>query len=271
VAFQVRDGHLSLSDEETGACLELIAVNGDGLWRADRTVVRRLSGSASGGTFVIEADLERSGPRPVFEAQAQLRQVKMTRGLELVAYLAPVLAGTGGELEGRMDLDLYLRGEGSTRQELTQSLVGRGSLVLDPVNVQASPLWSELSRALELPGGLKVGTFRSDFGIAKGRILSDDMRIEAGGLPMVLSGSTDFAGRMDYRLRSDAVMRSIASSIPDLPLGLDDVVDLRIRGTPGRLSASLEGLPLRGEHGEPLSDRQKVRELGRRLLDRMVR
>jgi AsmA protein len=271
VAFLVRDGHVTLLDEETGSRLELIAVKGDGVWQRHRTVLRHLSGSVSGGTFVIEGDLERSGPRPEFEVQAALRQVVVTRGMELLAYLAPVLSGTGGELEGRLDLDLYLRGQGGGRRELAESLVGSGSMQLDPVNVQASPLWRELAQAIHVPDDQKIGTFRSDFGIAKGRILSDDMRIEAGGLPMVMSGSTDFSGRLDYRLRSDALVRSIASSLRDLPLGLDDVLDLRIRGTPGRLSVTLEGLPLRGEHGEPLSDRQKAQELGRRLLDRMMR
>jgi hypothetical protein len=112
---------------------------------------------------------------------------------------------------------------------------------------------------------------RSDFGIAKGRIISNEMVVDTGGIPFVLSGCTDFEGRMDYRVRSQALREALAPYLAELPIAIEDVVELRVKGTQGQLSATIEGIPLRDAQGKPLSDRERIRELGRLLRDRVLR
>src|SRR5208282_5243797 len=53
------------------------------------------------------------------------------KGMSVLRYLVPVLAGAAGEIQGRMAMDVYLRGRGESRDVLCKSLVGNGGLDLD--------------------------------------------------------------------------------------------------------------------------------------------
>lgn len=271
VQFRVSEVQVSLLDEPTGTRLEFAGLTGHGVWRGHRATIEHLAGRLNGGTFELEAELERGTFGPMFEVQTFARQVAVGRGMDLLGFVVPVLPEATQEVQGRMDLNLYLRGQGNTRAELTDSLVGQGSIRLDPIELRESPLVAELTRVLKLPDRIHVGSVHGDFGIAKGRILSNQMTLDAGGTPIVLSGSTDFHGRVDYRVRSEAVQSALGPLLAELPLTLDDVVELRLRGTPGRLSASIDGLPLRNASGQTFSDREQIRELGRRLRERVFR
>jgi hypothetical protein len=192
-------------------------------------------------------------------------------GMNLLGYLVPVIEPAARDLEGRMDLDLYLRGHGHDRPALIDSLVGQGTIRLDPLRLRRSSLLGELSQALPVPGDLRIGAVHGEFGIAKGRVLTDGMTLEAGATPIVLSGCTSFDGQIDYRVRCDAIREKLSPLLAELPVELDDVAELRIQGTPGKLRTTVGGLALRDASGRRVSDREAVREIGRRLRDRLFR
>jgi len=57
-----------------------------------------------------------------------------------LAYLVPVLAGAPASVDGKLALDLYLRGEGASRAALRRSVVGQGKVTLDRSELDGSRL-----------------------------------------------------------------------------------------------------------------------------------
>ena len=127
-----------------------------------------------------------------------------------------------------------------------------------------------------MPRDARVGTVRGGFTISRGRVATKDLTLVVAGLPLVLEGATEFDGRLDYRLRTESlagvIPAEIREALDDLPLTVRDVLEVRIRGTADDLDVSLEGLPpMVDENGHPLSDRERVRAIARRLRDRLFR
>lgn len=271
VAFELRDLKATVVDEPTGTRLSFTEVAGRGMWRPDHATLQNMQGELNGGQFELEAEMERAAMGPTFEVQLKARGVAIGGGMNLLSYVVPILSKSRGDLQGKMDLNLYLRGEGDSLAALRESVVGQGAIVLDPIELRDSTLVTELSQVLKMPDRVRIGTVRSDFGVVKGRIISNEMVVDAGGVPFVLSGCTDFQGNIDYRVRSQAVNDALAPYLSSLPIGINDVVELRIKGTRDQMSATVEGIPLRDEMGRPLSDKERIREIGRVLRDRLLR
>jgi AsmA protein len=273
VGFRLAEARVVIIDEPTGTRLELADLGGQGTWRPDRTTLRELRGRLNGGPFLLEGEFERGPGCPMFEGELHARKVAIGQGMGLLGYIAPVLAGTSTGLEGRLDLNLYLRGQGDTPGELERSVIGRGAVRIDPVTLDESPILAELGRVLALPRGVRVGSVGGDFEVARGRVATRDLTVEVGGLPIVLDGWTDYGGRVDYRIRSEgvaeAVARELRSLFEDLPVRVDDVLDLRLRGEPGRYELTLGGLPINRDW--PSDEKARLREAARLLRDRLLR
>lgn len=276
VIFRLTQGRILVRDEPTGVRLDLTDLAGDGTWRSDRATLHELRGRLNGGPFLLEGELERGPGSPMFEGELRARKVALERGTNILRFITPVLSGAAPGLEGRLDLNLYLRGQGDTRAELERSLAGKGAIQVDPITLEHSQFLSELSRVLTLPEGTRVGSVGGEFELAHGRIGTHDMTVEVGGLPIVLDGWTDYEGRVDYRVRSEgvaqAVSRELRNLLADLPVRVDDVLDIRLLGEPGSYQLTLDGLPIDFDRqGRPWDDKTRLREAARRLRDRLIR
>lgn len=275
VALRLTDARVELIDEPTGTRLGFTDLEGRGTWRRHRTILHELRGRCNGGPVLLEAELERGSGSPMFEGELHARHVRVGEGMTALHYVAPVLSGASVGLDGQLDLNLYLRGQGSTADELARSLTGRGAIRIDPIALDHSHVLAELGRVLTLPDGARVGSFGGTFDVARRRVTSKDLTLELAGLPIVLDGATSFDGAVDYRIRSeglaDSFSRELRSVLEDLPVRVDDVLDLRLRGTAGHYELTLDGLPVAGRDGRPLSDKERLREAARRLRDRLIR
>lgn len=278
IAFKFSDSRITVLDEPTRTTLELTALEGTGTWRRHQTTLNRVTGKLNGGDFELDADLVRGAHGPMFESELKARQVQISRSSSLVGYLAPVLARptTEAGLDGTMDLNLYLRAQGDTADELRRTVVGRGAIRVDAVTVaDGSPL-AELTRALNLPENTRVGTVRGEFQIGQGQIASHPLVLEIGNVPLVLDGATDFRGVYDYRLRSEALAGLISKDlrllIPELPMTVEDFLDVRIQGGEGPLRLNVNGIPIGTDAaGRPLSSRERLKDVSRRIRDRLLR
>jgi AsmA protein len=272
--FRFADARITLIDEPTDTRLELTEVEGRGIREGHRTTITELRGTLNGGRVELAAQLDRSGPVPAFEGDFRALGVGLDRGMGLLAYLAPVLDGSAAVLQGRLNLNVTARGAGTGRDDLRRSLVGQGSIALDPVQLDGSPLVAELADVLDVPPRGRVGAVRSDFVIRGGRVVTDSLTIDLARFPIVLSGWTDFNGRLDYRLATDRLVDRLPDQardlLADLQLDPTDLTSLRVCGTVDRLSVTRDGRPLRETLGTS-GERQKLRELSRRLKDRILR
>ena len=107
------------------------------------------------------------------------------------------------------------------------------------------------------------------------------MTLNLAKVPIVLSGWTDFDGKLDYRLKTDSLTEKLPSKatnlLSELEINLNDLTSLKVRGTVDALVVTLDGVPLNENKagGQPagtkLDDRQRYKEIGRWLRDKILR
>jgi AsmA protein len=201
--------------------------------------------------------------------------------MRLLRYAVPVLAGSTLYMKGHLDTDLYLHGKGRTWESLSRTLAGQGRVALNPVDLDGSAIVAELSKIAELKQQRGVASIKTDFLINNRRITTDHFVLDVGRVPMVLSGWTDFDGRLDYRINlnglNDRLPDKARRFLSDLNVDLQTLKVLTLQGTVNKMSVKLNGVSLDRdilrEAGIKVNkqDREKLRVLGKRLLDEIVR
>jgi AsmA protein len=281
--LRIRDASVTVIDTPTATRLEFRDVAGRATSEERSATIQELRGTVNGGTFEVVAQLDRSTLAPWFEGHLRAQRIGLDQGMNALGYLAPVLSGPSGTPGGTLDINLYLRGKGATRAALRETVVGNGSISLDPIQLDDSRFLAELAAVVELPPQRRVGSVKSDFVVKQGRIASDNLTISLTKLPIVLSGWTDFNGQVNYRIRGESVIERLPAKardlLADLSIDASDLSAVKIEGAIDAPDLTVDGASLnltplgnRGDAPGALGDdRQRLRELGRRLRDRILR
>ena len=261
--------------------LQLQNVEGDGALEGKRVVVQDLRGTLNGGSFQFSGQLDRTELEPTLEARLRAEKVVLDEGMRLLRYAVPVLAGKSLDLKGHLDTDLYLQGKGKSWESLSRTLAGHGKIALNPVDLDGSVIVAELSKISELRSQGGIASVRTDFAIANRRITTDHFVLDVGRVPLALSGWTDFDGRLDYRINltglNDRLPDKARRFLSELNVDLQNMRVLTLQGTVNKMDVQLNGVSLDRdllrEAGIKIKkdDREKLRVLGRKLLDDLVR
>ncbi|HEV3120836.1 MAG TPA: AsmA-like C-terminal region-containing protein, partial [Isosphaeraceae bacterium] len=268
VEFLVHDARIHVMDEPSATMLEFEQVECQGSWEPSRTAIEALQGKLHGGDIQLAAQLVRSVGTLLYEGQVRCQGVPLERGMGALGYLIPVIAGTQPSVDGKFNLDLYVRAQGSTPAELRDSLEGRGVLALDHISVAGSRVIGELVASLNLPPRAAIGSLKSQFTIGMGRVSSDPLTLQLGQIPVVMAGWTDFTGHVDYRVSQDALSSRLPQEarkvLAELPIDLDQLVSIRLEGTLDDLAVTLDTTPERPGNPNtdgPSAERMRLREL----------
>jgi uncharacterized protein involved in outer membrane biogenesis len=276
---KVRGTRILLLDEPTQTRLQFEEVEGDGVWKGEGVLLSTLNGKLNDGPFQFTAHLARQGGEPSFEGQIRAKDVALDQGMSVLRYVVPVLAGATGRMQGRLGMDVYLRGRGKSRETLGRSLVGHGNVSLDPVELDGSPLMAEIGRVANLPAQGKVGSIRSDFVVKDGRVNSDRLTITAGRVPLVAGGWTNFDGQIDYLIKlegvSDRMSEKARKFINGLDLDFESLTSVRLSGSVDRVNIKLNaaGGDVRSTLDQiiPREDQDRLKVLGRKLREKVLR
>lgn len=270
IAFRLDGGKVTYIDPEDETILTVDALNCWGTWWPAVVELDALTGALNGGRLALAGEVER-GPAPAFAAQFRARGVHLGSQMGLLRYLVPFLAGVDRQLEGRLDLDLELKGHGPSRDDLRDSLVGRGSLRVDPIRLDGSSLLVDLARVLPVTGYGRVGSLHTDFTVQHRKVLSRELTVKAGGTPIVLKGGAGFNGWVDYRVDCSSFAGQFGPEgfavLAELGLRPDDLLDLRVRGTIARPRVLAGGLAIGSGTGDTVS----FEELARRIRGQFFR
>jgi hypothetical protein len=280
-AFVVQNGTVNLIDDPSQTRLEFAKVESRGSWSRQRAVIESFHSQLSGGQLDLVAELNRSAELPMFEGQLRADGVALDGGMGALGYLIPVLSQTPPGVDGKLALNLYLRAEGATRDEIGRSLAGQGTVGLEPIRLDGSKIAAALGSIVDLPPSAwaQGGSVHSQFTIGKRRVTTTQLTLNVGEVPFLLAGWTDFDGNLDYRISSEGLTKKLPSEVrsflADLPVKLDDVVSLHLRGKLNDLDVTVEGPP-RGTASKDTperraEDRKKLRDLGRRLRDELLK
>lgn len=275
IRLHVKNARVDLIDEPTGTRLEFSGVEGRATCDGTTTRVSELWGRLNGGTFASAFTIDRTGRSPSFEGQFKAQNVALADGMKALAYAAPVFAGTGSKPDGRLSLNLVASGKAITRDELRKTFRGYGDIVLDPIRLDGCDLVSEIGRVIDIPREGRIGAVRSHFRVADGKVTTDDLTLDVAKIPIVLSGSTDFDGVLSYRLKVEGLNNRLPARAKDmlgeLGVRVEDVADARVSGNVEAVTLTVNGVALSPSDDGTPGDRHKLREIGRRLIDRIQR
>ena len=267
----VRRGRVSVIDDPNATRFDCEEIQGRGTWDGRRAMIHELHGALNGGRLDLAAQLDRGPEGPAFEGQVRTDGIALDVEMGALNYLIPVLGESSESSVGaRLDLDLYVRGQGATAAEVRRTLVGRGTLTLDPIRLDGSEVLADLAGLLHQDADDAVGSVRSQFVVGQGRVVTDTLVLEVARIPLLFSGWTDFQGRLDYRVKQDGLAGRVADQardlLADLQVDVDELLAVRVHGTVDHLVVTVDGVPL---DGSPADDRTRLRQIGHRLRDRI--
>ena len=270
IAFRLVGGRLIFVDAEVATTIAIEDLTASGTWLASTLEVDDLRGTLNGGHFAMAMEVER-GATPAFSGQMEARGVHLGQELGLLTYLVPYLAGVSERMEGRLDLDLELKGQGATGEAIRDSLSGRGMIRIDPIRLEGSSLLVDLARVLPVTQYGRVGTFRSDFQIGDRRVVSQKLQLNLGGTPIILTGASAFDGRIQYQLDTGPLAGKLGPEavalLGEAGLKPEDLLNLRVSGTADRPVMQMGGLTFDARD----EGRSRLEELARRLKQRLLR
>lgn len=275
----VKRGRLRLIDEPTRTDVLLENVEGEGTWEEGRTITGTMNGDVNQGAFQFSGSMIRIPGRPSFEGRLWADGVILDDGMSFLRYLVPVLAGATPKVQGDVTMEMYLRGDGETRELLRQTLIGHGRILIDPIQLDGTELLSEVEKSITLPKRGRVGSLKTDIAVKDGRITTKKLALNVAKAPLVITGWTDFDGNLDYRLGLDGIAEKVPAKARQLLAELDlDVAalgSLQLHGTVDDLQVSVLGrTPGAGSTLDRIisdPDKQRLELIGRKLFDRARR
>jgi len=281
LTVRVQNSEIEVIDEPTGSRIVLEDVGGEATRDQLRSITGVFGGTVNQGPFQLSATLNRIPGRPSFEGQLQADRVVLDDGMAILRYLVPVLAGATPRVRGDMNLELYLRGEGDTRETIASTLTGRGRIAIDPIELDGSELLSEVEKRVPLKTKSKVGSLNSSFDVQDGRVTTNRLSLLVAKTPLLISGWTDFHGRLDYRMGLEGLADRVPSRarrvLAELDLDVEGLPSLRLSGTVDNLEVSLMGRSAEGGAPSTLDrlldgqDPERLKMLGREIRDRILR
>ena len=193
-----------------------------------------------------------------------LQKPRSAENTRRLAYLVPIVCGSSCALDGKLDLSLYLRGQGDTAALLRQTLAGQATMRVDPSRWTARGCSPSLTDFVDFPKPRRSGRWKGDFRSCTERSRPRTLRPNLGQTPLILSGWTDVDGRVDYRLQtellSDRVAKETGGLLAELPDVVDDLFETRLTGTLDKLDLTVDGIlsnkDARDPNGRPIDDKR---------------
>jgi uncharacterized protein involved in outer membrane biogenesis len=279
LSARLHHARVQLVDIPNQTSVELQDVEGEGIWEGEGAFNVTLRGQFNEGPFQLTAHFYRSGRQPIFEGQFRATDTMLDGNMNALRYLVPVLAGTPGQVQGKLDMDLYLSGQGNTREALCKTLRGRGSVSIEPIGFAGVPVLTELADLVQVPTQERTGGVQSSFTIEDSRINTDRLSVHAGRVPIVVSGWTGFDGRMSYQMALDGLVEKVPEKarqfLSGLDLDLSTLTSVSLRGTIDKVDVSFQKASVgRGPAADSFlskDDRERLKVLGRRLREKVLR
>jgi len=270
IDFQIERGRIVYVDQPNATAVSVADVVCRGTWWPVVLEVKELRGTTGEGTVALAFEVER-GPQPAFAARIAAEGVRLNGRAGALRYFVPYLAGTEERLDGRLRLDLELKGHGASGDALRDSITGRGVVAIDPIRLDGSRLLSDLAHLVPAAEATRVGALWGEFQIERRLVWATKLTLKLADAPIVLSGCTHFDGRLHYRLHPAPLAGRFGPDglelLAQLGLELEDLLDMRIQG-----SMQAPRLTVAGRSFENRAEAQEALEaLSRRLRSRILR
>ena len=250
VTVQLHRARVTVLDEPTQTRVQLEDVEGEGYREGPLAVIEQLRGTVNGGEFRFAARMDRTAGALATEAQLRADDVALDDGMKVLRYVVPFLAGAPTAVKGRLNADVYVQGRGPSWPRLCRGLVGQGSVALNRVELDGTPLVAEISRFADLAGTRRIGSIRTDFVYKDRRVATDHFTLNLGRVPVTMSGWTDLDGRLDYTMKIEGLNDHLPDKarriLGDLKLDVGSLTALTLRGSLDQMVVQVNGVPIDG-------------------------
>jgi AsmA protein len=238
-----------------------------------------INGRLNGGTFQLSGRFDKTMKQPSFDMLVAATDVSLDDDLRGLRYVIPVLSGEQSRYEGKLSGQVAFQARGSDVATLSKSLRGRGFVSLAPIRLHGSSLLDALCKVVDVPPAKVSESIRSQFSIEDERVTTNSSTLQLGTIPVKFSGWTNFKGELDYRVNAETVVSRIPDQalrfLRDFDVDVDKIGELQIDGTLDHLVVRVDGEPIEiegaGDGSKPHDDRERLRMMGRKLLERVVR
>ncbi|MDV5166390.1 MAG: AsmA-like C-terminal region-containing protein [Candidatus Scalindua sp.] len=148
-------------------------------------------------TVLASADLKEEKPPLIFDMK--LSDANINQNMDILAYIAPVLAAPEGKLTGALNMQFKAKGNGLNWQnDLSKSLSGEGEIDIKDGYIRGGKVMSKVLKAI---GGKREYEFEqiiTRFVIEDSKIINDDINVNGKEFDIGFSGWTSFDGRIEY-------------------------------------------------------------------------
>jgi len=276
---KLNGSRIELVDEPSQTHLHLQEVAGEALCEGRKVTIRKLEGTLNGGSFRLAGQLDLSDAGRMFDMAFIAEDVVLDDGMSALRYVIPPLSGAALKWKGKLRSDVHLRARGADWDTISRSLEGRGMVALDSIDLDGAPFLDELTKLGKLSRQRRIATIQSDFTLKDRRIVTENSTMNIGTVPLAMEGSTDFDGRIDYRIRAVRLEAALSERarrfLNDIDLDINQLTTVALRGTVDRMIVQVNGINLDRnalrENGLQPDDREKLKLLGRQLRDKLLR
>ncbi len=292
MTYSLDRSSLMVVDDTTDTRLEFSEIQGQGSMDGPVASLDSMTARLNGGTIEVAARLDTGRGKVAMEGEIRAREVSLGVGMRALVYAVPLLAqaGDGSSAQGQLTLDLFLKTSGLKTDALVKNLAGRGDLILDDLSLDNSLIMEEFTRFLPNGSHARLGSLAGTFEVARRRVQTENTVLTVGEVPVNLAGWSDFDGNLNYLVKCQDLSRklqSLAEKLPsearelieELPVEqLDGLVNLELTGTIDRpIVHAGEGSMLsrknkgKADAARKASERARLKEAGKRFLDRVIR
>lgn len=279
LVVKLTNSKIEVVDEPSQTHLHLLEVAGEGLCEGRKFTVRKLEGTLNGGTFQLVGQLDFGDGGRMFAVALTAEDVVLDDGMSALRYVFPPLSGASLKWKGRLRSDVRMQGRGADWDAISRSLDGRGTVVLDSIDLDNAPFVNELTKLGKLSRQRRIATVQSDFIVKDRRIITENCSINVGSVPLTMEGYTDFDGRVDYQIKAVRLEAGLSNRarrfLSDIDVDINQLTTLSLRGSVDRMIVQVNGISLDRnvlrENGLRPEDREKLKLLGRQLRDKLLR
>jgi hypothetical protein len=197
---------------------------------------RQVDAVINEGTVSMKASLGLSGDEPPHHLEVAAKGVQVDRALTtLLERVVPIFSvGDEGSMSGKLSTSLTLDASGVDWKAAKKSMKGNGSLSVDDGVIRNSGIMGQIMSLLGGGDDLEFSNATTKFRVEKRRVWNDNLIIDGEDAPMVLKGSTDFQGRLDYKISAKALnlskrdrkkFKKLLDKDGNLPFGLKGTLD----------------------------------------------
>jgi len=147
--------------------------------------------TANDGPGTLQANIDLNDAEPTFDIAIQAKDVALTQRVSLLGYIIPLLIlPADGQLQSSASFTATAQGKGLAWETLREKLKASGKLELGQGTISGGEILGAILKLAGQRDQFQFSGMSTQFGLADGKITSDDIQVNSAALSFALQGWT---------------------------------------------------------------------------------